>query len=477
MRLLVAATMFVAAPAFAPAQTTAPATRAVRKPPEPVVWRLRVTPAAEAVPAFRHHLVYRMVDQQPGNAATLYGGAIYTSQRKSDDADRVESLLSQPMGAFDAEAARKLLDTYTATLEQLELAARRESCDWGTPLREQGIAALLPHLGEMRSLSRLVALRVRVSAAGGKFDDAVRWSRVGYAMSKHVGTGATLVEALVSVAVGSRVAETQRDMLTRPGCPNFYWPLTEVASEFNVAHALRGEQAFVYFSIPLLAAGRDADNRTEDEWRRILMQMADLQRFAGAINAPQPSGQQLALAAVLSTQVPAARELLVKRYGFDKAKVDAMPAPEAVGRTFVLQYQEMLDEMNKWWLMPYPQAAAGMRDAELAIQQARTGPMMLNPLLVLTPSLNRARFTFARYERELAAMRVIESIRAYAAAHNGAAPDSLDALPASMPPPLDPVHLKPFEYAKTADGFTLTSPPPDPSRVQDSLRVEVTIVK
>ena len=52
---------------------------------------------------------------------------------------------------------------------------------------------------------------------------------------------------------------------------------------------------------------------------------------------------------------------------------------------------------------------------------------------------------FARMDRALAAMRCIEALRLYAAAHDGELPATLDDIK-EVPIPLNPVTGKPFGY-------------------------------
>jgi hypothetical protein len=51
----------------------------------------------------------------------------------------------------------------------------------------------------------------------------------------------------------------------------------------------------------------------------------------------------------------------------------------------------------------------------------------------------------ARLDRRVAALRVVEAIRMYAATKGGALPESLDNI-TDVPVPLDPVTGKPFGY-------------------------------
>ena len=86
-----------------------------------------------------------------------------------------------------------------------------------------------------------------------------------------------------------------------------------------------------------------------------------------------------------------------------------------------------------------------------------------NPLLalftMLLPAFQSAQFAQARLERTLDAIQCIEAIRMYAANHNGALPEKLDAITDS-PVPIDPALGKPFEYKLTATGATLFAPAP-----------------
>jgi hypothetical protein len=64
-----------------------------------------------------------------------------------------------------------------------------------------------------------------------------------------------------------------------------------------------------------------------------------------------------------------------------------------------------------------------------------------------------------RLERRFDALQCVESIRMYAATHDGKFPPSLDALTDS-PVPIDVATGKPYEYVLDGGNVTLTAPIP-----------------
>ena len=79
-------------------------------------------------------------------------------------------------------------------------------------------------------------------------------------------------------------------------------------------------------------------------------------------------------------------------------------------------------------------------------------PTML--LLPAFPAVNAAQY---RAEQSLVLLQTIESLRMYAAEHDGALPPSLDQL--SVPPPLDPFTGKPVEYELSGEQAVLSGTP------------------
>jgi hypothetical protein len=92
----------------------------------------------------------------------------------------------------------------------------------------------------------------------------------------------------------------------------------------------------------------------------------------------------------------------------------------------------------------------------------------------LISDLNKVMSRQTALERALAAQRVIEALRIYAAVHDGKLPDKLEHV-TEVPIPNDPATDKPFEYSRDGDTATLVSLVPGDPVPNNGLRYRVTI--
>jgi hypothetical protein len=187
---------------------------------------------------------------------------------------------------------------------------------------------------------------------------------------------------------------------------------------------------------------------------------------------PQNPIESTALAVVF---YPHAKQILID-HGRTPAEVDAMPAPQVIGLALFQTYDHWLDETAKWAGFPYWVAAPHLKEAEDALRAARDKDPF-NVAFALVPSLGRAYLTLAMVDRHVAAIQTIEAVRAYAAAHGGAVPPSLDRLTGTPAPP-DPTTGRPFDYRVTGDRTVeISSPPPPGERKIHGIRYVVTVRK
>ncbi len=129
-------------------------------PPKPDVHEFQITPAAIATPALKYQIMFDdLGDRRPGNAALLYHETILLLG--PDTKDKTEKALD----AYDAHDL-KTFDALADSLElsnvfqELDLAGRREQCDWQPPFREMGVRTLLPHLEPLaHATTRLIKIR------------------------------------------------------------------------------------------------------------------------------------------------------------------------------------------------------------------------------------------------------------------------------------------------------------------------------
>src|SRR5262249_1581129 len=131
--------------------------------------------------------------------------------------------------------------------------------------------------------------------------------------------------------------------------------------------------------------------------------------------------------------------------GWPKEKVEAMPHLEVALLHAMAEYDRVLDDVIKWQSLPNAEAWSKITAATNGL---RKGPIVLfgnggeGPAIPLAqqlvPGYRKVFMARGRIERRLAALRCVEAIRVYAAAHDGKLPAKLDDIK-EVPVPLDPV--------------------------------------
>jgi hypothetical protein len=450
-------------------QTDKPA--AGKQPAKPAVEVISVTihPAAAPRPALKYHLLPTFRQTTPGNAVPLYAKALlihretwsnlHNSARHGkdrqflDDFEHFEKWLETPPDKLPRDRVRKVVDSFSTTVRtQLELAVRREHCDWDMPLRQGHVFEIvLPEADDFRDLARIVALRARLQIAEGKYDEAIASLQTGYGMARHIAGEPFVVTSLVGVTITLIMDEQLLTLCQQPDAPNLYWSIAELPSPWiDRSTAIRTEYDGLYLQWPELQAVRTAQY-TPDQWNLVLRKcVSEMVRYEGETIKNERQKQER-LARIERIVTEALSEVSLSRAktamlaaGYTQKRLDAMPPAQIVMLHFLDAYDATRDELFKWWHLPYPQALEGIAKAEREIPKATEN----EPISLATGFLSwvgGALHGLGRTDRELAAIRCIEALRIYAAAHNGELPATLDAV-TQVPIPLNPLSGKPFPY-------------------------------
>lgn len=121
------------------------------------------------------------------------------------------------------------LARYDEVLAQVREAAKRSDCRW--PVRwDDGYAALLPHLSELRKLTALLRLRMTALLATGDSAAAFEDFALGLRLERSLASDPTLIAGLVRVAI----IQSQLDGV-REGFVRNAWKPQEIG---RIAHAL-----------------------------------------------------------------------------------------------------------------------------------------------------------------------------------------------------------------------------------------------
>jgi hypothetical protein len=180
--------------------------------------------------------------------------------------------------------------------------------------------------------------------------------------------------------------------------------------------------------------------------------------------------------AAKSPGLPAARDYVSRTRGLSAGQVEAMSPAQALLLHFASTFREHRDEVFRSFSLPYPMARAQFVAAIKRIREAPPSEGQAAARLLLS-DLSGPMAAQARLERQLAALRVIEAMRMFAAGRGGKLPDKLSNM-TEVPVPNDPVTGQPFEYNFDGETATVISRQlPEDRRPISGLRFHVTLKK
>ncbi len=457
------------------------------KPNETPTKKFVLYPAPSPAAALEYSLLPKYLERTPGNAAPLYLKAILIMgerQQLNELWEKIDRWLESPPAELPQAEVRAVLEQFHTVMLYTKMAAHRDHCDWDPPLRESEhpYEILLPEIQDLRGISRIVALQARLQIAEGHPAEAIATLQIGFALAKHSSEYSFLVSSLVGQAIANLMTEQLETLIQLKNCPNLYWSLAALPDPFiDFRSALDEESASIYQEFPQL---RDVEHtqRTADEWQAqlgvffkhwndVLASMTLMSGLSGEnAVAPKQIASAVIKAASLITAYPTARAGLIAA-GRDRKRVEAMPPAQVILAYAALCLDRSRDDLFKWFGLPYWQVREGIAAAERNFKEEAAAGDIFSIGSQLVPAVGRICETQVRAQRRMAALRIVESIRMYAASHDGKLPARLDAL-TDAPAPIDPVTGKPFVY-KVTDGKAILEGLP-PVR-DDSLRYEITI--
>jgi hypothetical protein len=448
-------------------------------PPEPI--KLTLSPAAEPVPALKYPLLPELSEKTPGNAALLYYRAFspewWTNVRQRPIMEKVEKASEAPLTELKNSDLRWLLEL--KALREVDRAARREHCDWElTPrLKEDGINLLIPDVQAMREFALFLTVRARLEMAAGQLDKALYTLQTGFALARHVGDGPTFIQALVGTAVANRMIVQLEELLRQPGAPNLYWGLTDLPRPFIDLHRpIQGEKLWLFGTWPEL---REANNPYLSPRQRERLQVIADQLVSENFEPNRKSDVEVRLATItlVAKAYPEAKRALVAA-GRKPEEIEALPTVQVVLLAALRDFEHHRDDAFKWMALPYPEARPGLERAQQALKETRVRYAGIPIAATFLPATIKVYSASTRIDRRIAALRCVEAIRLYAAAHEGKLPATLADVK-EVPIPTDPMTGKGFDYKVNGDTATISAGPPpgEPASGPNTLIYELTLRK
>jgi hypothetical protein len=462
---LAASTLPLLLPTAAPAQ---PANK-VEGLRQPMVM-LVLSPAPAPVPALKYRLLPSTADLIPGDAAPIYLRAHGYDDSELEEAWRQITEKSKqwqdlPLKDFPIAEARKFVNLWSGKLQQIEFGTRRKTCDWNYTVPEQRlniINVLLPDVQSMRQWSRVLALKARVEIAEKQYDEAIRTIETGLAFARHVAEGPFLINGLVGIANAHVILDKVDELIAQPGVPNLYWALTTLPQPlFNLRNQLEAEQKLIENIIPEMTEAELTRPRTDAEWASLVSRIHEgIVKWGGGYSPDRAPGLRTLLgwdlARFKAETLSAARESQKTLRDQIGQSFTGMSEDQIVARYLVAGHRSLRDELFKAAYLPGREALPQLtRGEERLIAAYNSGPLAF--FAAILPALRPVLLAELRQDRRVAVLRVIESLRLYAASHDGALPESLSQIK-EVPVPEDPASGKPFEYRLNGNSADLSGP-------------------
>ena len=339
----------------------------------------------------------------PDNAAVLYYRACISH---NVDSAMQEMLSDLSKGEIKLnEEIRKLVKRNRYAIAWVITAAEIQNCDWGLDYSE-GMSVLMPPFYDFRNLSRLIVADAKILAEQADYETALDRYLSLHKFARHV-SDCTLVSHLVGISMNNMANKCFQDVLA------------EVPEDLATLNWLKNELVDIA-SRPFSA--KTALNE-ETKWALMDMRMEKIDEVLKIL-----SGEGSAPYVKLATD------------RINTANEEFFEKNREYYTNFMARFQAVLD-------MPYPQAYETLEklqpEKDLIENPDATLAALFSPALSKVYSIAIKEKTFSNAIRTAVDIYIMK-------AKTGKLPDELSA-----DSPLDLFSGKPFQYAKTAEGFIL----------------------
>ncbi len=426
---------------------------------------LTVSPRAAVGSILKYRLLPLNSELKEGNAVPIYLRLVY----EQNDAARkywFETPIAwnnMPIDKIPLAEADKFLQRMSYQLKQIEYGARRRTAEWNYTLEiENPISLLLPDVQWMRNYAPMLILQIRVAIAKGDFGAAAHHLETAFAFSRHVAEGPTLIHRLVGNALTMQFLGSVAELIEQPDAPNLYWPLTALPRPMV---DLRSAIEWEYRMLEMVITDLDdlERERTPEQWASVLRKYrTTIQELAYVGNAEDkklpdwfPKDYAPDVPAAKSPDLPAARKFVARTKRLTTEQVEAMSAAQVLLLYNLSTYQEYRDAAFGNFYLPQSESIPAFVAAD---KQLIAGPVSEGQIAarLFLPALGKVVLAQMRLDRNIAALRITEGLRIYAAAHEGRFPEKLSDV-TEVPIPNDPGTGKPFEYSREGDVTTISA--------------------
>ena len=358
------------------------------------------------------------------NAAPEYQAAMDNLAPWEGDPEFLKAAIRGNAQALASPEVQAWLDANRQAMDHFRRATDLEFAGWEMNSADGSLlGAVLPHMSSLRQLAyatvldgRLLEAEGNLSAAAGNYMDT-------FAAGTHTGSGPTLIEKLVGIAIQKLAADALMDLQAGDTGGEIDYPDLAQRLESScrptrpLGESMQFERA-VFMDCLQRLYDYDPDSGS------YLLNVAQADDYLSQGRNADPAARQEQLWHLMDT-------------GYEQTR--------KAGDAFY-------DGITEAMLLPFPQAQQRMREIEQSVADNPDA----NPLVrLLAPNLRRAHVLHVRAESYGRATRVIANLRAFRQQH-GVYPESLQAF-GGADFAIDPLTARPFRYRLDGDDFTLYS--------------------
>ena len=403
---------------------------------------MTLMPIPEGREPLKNRLLPRMFEMENGNAAVLYQSAAAMCPEDEDEnfREKLDEWRDMTPEQLPHEEVHKALGRFRASIRLVELASVRNRCEWDMPLKE-GFSMLLPSLSTFRKIAFALTVKAKLEIAEGQKDQALATIRHGLAMGRGIAEGPTLIQDLVGIAIVALMLRNVSEFMASPDAPNLYWALNDLpVPMIDLRKSLDYEYDCLSWEIPELY---DLEKSVMSESQAQALVNNTFNKFKNA-GVWEGNVHFLMPMAWVMIHYADSKAFLLQR-GWQSARIEAMPAAQAVLTYQFVQFKEVRDNMFKWLSLPFPSYRKHSEECDQALAQVADQGIKSNLFAQYLPALSRVRFLGARLCRDIDLLCLIEALRLHAHANGNAFPKTLDDV-SLVPVPNDPVTGSPFVY-------------------------------
>ena len=416
---------------------------------------LAVWPTAEAQLALKYQLLPRFSDQRPGNAANVYKEALakMPEDYKEDLNEEINRLQRIHINNLEIKEVEAALEPYKPAIAQVKLAACCEECEWGLSLRHPNSINILSEFNGYWYLSKVIALQAKGQIAEKKFDEAVETLQMGFALAKHISQIRTFEMDVLVNGISQNMLDQVENFIQTSESHNLFWALSGLTKPFiDKSLSMRQSREYIFITHPQL----------HDRERKVLSQ-EQAEEALGYLASKRLNGfedEDYDISRTIKLLYPAAREFL-KEKGYSPEKIEAMSSSQVILIHQLADFDQMMDELYRWFYFPYGQAQQGWKTLmkEWGVKDNLEYSFFFYPkydpekfenistyIAKLSVVALNAEYRKSTYlDQKIAALQCIEAMRMYAADHEGKLPKSLRDIQ-DVPIPLNPFTGEDFIY-------------------------------